>query len=346
MASNLHTFTGNEVIATEVPSYLNQNFTNLNTDKADKSTTYTKSEVDSLVANSGSSEDCLKTTGGVFNGTEVIKEGDSYTSPIIGSVYKTVDDNTSILITASSSVDIVDATTAKLRLEDKTNNYGRAVLEGGIVQVLADGSIMLGAGDSYSNSNSTILMAPETMMISAQDANGLAGLGVVASSPTPLWNSQPMPLTVNGLSPDKFGNIELPISGGGGGDGGYLPTNMATLEEDDWAGDILDDGSNYFVMIYDPATATYPPPKYIQVIGMGVDDIMMIILLSTREGLFDGTGLTCMYQDMIPTQDVGAGMRMGMGIFVLPKATDRPLWISWTKSDDNSLQIIPGALYY
>jgi hypothetical protein len=42
-------------------------------------------------------------------------------------------------------------------------------------------------------------------------------------SPTPLWNFQPMPLTINGLAPDEFGNIEVPL--GGGGDNPFVIEN-------------------------------------------------------------------------------------------------------------------------
>lgn len=259
MASNLHTFTGNEVIATEVPSYLNQNFTNLNTDKADKSTTYTKSEVDSLVANSG--RDCLKTTGGVLNGTTVITEATDTTEAVVGTVFETSDSTSSIVlstgteqgmdggiedglpddaticsrvalfgdgdnkqvsiesdrinINALKNIEMQSLTDIEMSVLD-VDKAATGTLASGMFAVSPTGGVISSyeiAEDFSSFIMNTVEVGEDGIDLGihyAKDGVTSDNTLSIGTQATPLWNKSPMPLQVNGITPDSNGNIEIP----------------------------------------------------------------------------------------------------------------------------------------
>lgn len=344
----------------------------LNT-KADKSTTYTKTEVDDLVANSGggSSEDCLKTTGGVLNGTDSFPIGalteDFFNGTsggqLIGSNFKGAEFQ-SIGISAFEDVPENLLISPKLQLIGQCDDTladlsGTAILEGNV-------SVVAGAFSS-------VIYGGLVTSITGGDSQ--LNLGIMGNT----LNNIPIPLSVNGINADSDGNIEIPsattakaglmssadkakldgLSGGsGGGDDGYFPSNEYTVMGK-YLQTFIDLGEGLSLAgwkVYDPMFENTPPPKYISCINISSQPEIIFIISATEEEILNSIydiidcafGYTPTgYPFRVATIGLGNifGEAIGMECVRCPNATAKPLWVI-TGFSGEPATIIPAMGYY
>lgn len=309
--------------------------------KADKSTTYTKTEVDSLLENAGggSSEDCLSSKGGTFNGETVVYEYEDGTVEK-GTVYRATSESPVLMI-------------GNKDFEAGVGGCGIA-LDNEACQVVSDGMTMLGTfqngviicGDFLGDGIPIVMMpsleAPmDSWLMNMYGTWVIGGKSIVTS--------------VNGYTADALGNIEVPLGGGGGGDDGYFPSNMEDLLGSEMETSTLDAGGVIVGWkVYDSATSTHSPLKYIlgisssttNQIGMTVacDSFEEILSIVNSEDSFMGllgNGGTLGHINLVTFQ----GSTAGLGLVECVKSTEKPLWFVWVGDLFDDI-VMPAVGYY
>ena len=166
---------------------------------------YNKTEVDGLLANS-SSEDCLKTTGGVLNGTTDLGDG------IIGTVFKTAEDSNTIMfqtpsffVTTNTDEEMLADADAMMVMDKElgyaaigANNFVMFQSEYMIDATAVYASKLYGglAVALFAGGSST---EPTTKLMGAFDGTWTIDDDHIARS-------------VNGIKADSLGNIEIPAA--------------------------------------------------------------------------------------------------------------------------------------
>ena len=336
----------------------------------------------------GGSADCLKTTGGVLNGTTEVSPH-FFAKALLGelvpvttiqsSVYRTKDENTGIEIRVADDI---------LSEDESFEALGDALQLGGGIASL-QGTV------------ATVGGAFMAQIVGAWAAGITSGLGTIVSSgfgvqlvvgdeanPTNTlacnlgdgWKTENgyLATSVNGYTADSAGNIEIPsattakaglmssadkakldgVSGGsGGGDDGYFPSNTdLEILDSEMESSTLDAGGVIVCWkVYDSATSTHSPLKYILGIASSLttNQIGMTVACDSFEEIFSivnsGSSFMGLLEEGGSLGHINSftfqGSTAGLGLVECVKSTEKPLWFVWVGNSFEDI-VMPFVGYY
>ena len=211
----------------------------LNT-KADKADTYTKTEVDELVENSGggSSEDCLSSKGGTIDGdselavSELLTDtltymgitpSDGFVWSFIGSPYD-IEQNKAIFLTHPQAGEVsIPAEFYLGEIREKMTDGTEDTAFGTAAHTASDFWLANGMLSTLYGGIGTVIFGGFGVTIESlmgiqlrvgEDESGYSVLEYNLTKGGWAIDDNLIATSVNGVKADQFGNIEIPISGG------------------------------------------------------------------------------------------------------------------------------------